>query len=124
MASATSFECMEVITTTGNDVIRLVIVYRPPSGGKSGQPASVFLNEFYQCLDSHATTSHKLLVVGDFNFHISDSNSQDSKTFSDVLHSLNLEQHVNEPTHSCGHILDLVITRCSELVISNHQVDW
>ena len=54
-------------------------------------------------------------------FHIGDDNSQDSKKVSDVLHSLNLEQRniVNEPTHSPGHILDLMITRCRELSISN-----
>ena len=123
VVSETSFECMVVINTTGNEVVRFAIVYRPPSGGKSGQPASVFLDEFYQYLDSHATTSGKLLVVGDFNFHTGDSNDQGSKKFSDVLHSLNLKQHLNEPTHSCVHKLDLVITSYSELAISNLQVD-
>ena len=45
VVSATSFECMEVIITAKNEVVRIAIVYRPPSGGKSGQPASVFLDE-------------------------------------------------------------------------------
>ena len=47
VVSTTSFECMEVNITAGNEVVRLAIVYRSPSGSKSGQPASVFLDEFY-----------------------------------------------------------------------------
>ena len=68
-----------------------MIITAGNAGGKSGQPAFVFLEEVYQYLDSHATTSGNLLVVGDFHFHIGDSNSQDSNKFSDELHSLNLE---------------------------------
>ena len=118
-----SFECMEIIITAGNEVVRLAIIYRPLSSCKSGQPASVFLEEFYHYVDNHATKSKKLLVVGDFNFHFEVANNQDNKKFQDALHSLNLEQHVYEPTHSRGHILDLVITRCAELTISDLQVD-
>ena len=74
-------------------------------------------------MDNHATKSGKLLVVGDFNFHFDDANNQDNNKFQDALHSLNLEQHVHKPIHSRGHILDLVITMCAELIISDLQVD-
>ena len=39
-----------------------------------------------------------------------------------MLHSFNLHQHVDEATHERGHTLDLVITRCDELEISDLEV--
>ena len=114
---------MEILTIAENEVVRLAVVYhRPPSGGKSNQPVSVFIDEFYSYIDKQATMSCKLLVVGDFNFHIQNTTSQDTKKLMDIFHILNLQQHVHEPTHSRGHILDLVLTRCNELTISDLQV--
>ena len=124
VASASSYECMEILTIAENEVVRLAVVYhRPPSGGKSNQPVSVFIDEFYSYIDKQATMSGKLSVVGDFNFHVGSTSSQDTKKFVDIFHSLNPQQHVHEPTHNRGHILDLVLTRCNELTISNLQID-
>jgi hypothetical protein len=120
--ASTAFECIETIITAGSEVIRLVVLYRPPSTGKSGVPTSVFLDEFCHYVDHHTLTSGKLLMVGDFNFHFDDTKCSETKKFKEVLESLNLEQHVLEPTHLRGHILDLVITRCDELPILNLQV--
>ena len=120
--TAGSFECLEIIISAGNEIIRLAVLYRPPSSSKAGVPSSVFLEEFHMYVDHHISTSGKLLITGDFNFHMDDITSQDAKKFMDLLESLNLEQHVHEPTHSHGHILDLVITRCEELPISDLNV--
>ena len=117
-----AFECLEIIISAGNEVIRLVVLYRPPSSSKAGVPTSVFLQEFQIYVDHHVSTSGKLLITGDFNFHMGDTKSLDAKKFKDLLEGLNLEQHVHEPTHSHGHVLDLVITRCDELPISNLNV--
>ena len=64
-----SFECMEVLLSTGNDCIRLSVIYRPPTGGKSGQPSSAFLEEFNQYVDGNTTTSGKLIKVSDSYYH-------------------------------------------------------
>ena len=40
----------------------------------------------------------------------------------DLLDSAGLEQHVTEPTHRCGHTLDLIITRKAERLASNVEV--
>jgi hypothetical protein len=40
----------------------------------------------------------------------------------ELLQIFNLEQHVNVPTHSSGHTLDLIITRKDETVINNLKV--
>ena len=38
--------------------------------------------------------------------------------FADLLESFGLVQHVTEPTHEDGHTLDLIITRCSDGILS------
>jgi hypothetical protein len=121
-ATYSSFENMEVLIKTGSDCIRLIVVYRPPLGSKHAQPSSVFMEEFGQYIDSHTTTSGKLLVMGDFNFHVGDNTSPDANRLISLLHGMNMKQHVNEPTHVKGHVLDLVITRSSEPLIQHLQV--
>lgn len=51
------------------------------------------------------------MMMGDFNLHI-DNTSTDSQagTFMDLTGRPGLSQHVESPTHRCGHILDLVLT--------------
>ena len=116
-----SFECIELMLTSGCDSIRLCVIYKPPVGSKHGISFTSFLDEFQQYMDGHATSSGKLLVVGDFNVHMN-RDMTDSKHFKDMLYSLNLEQHVKEPTHDKGHLLDLVMSRCGELMPENLTV--
>ena len=52
----TSFDLVEVLLWTKKDCIRCCTLYRPP-GGNHSQPVSVFLNEFEQYMDSHATST-------------------------------------------------------------------
>ena len=94
-------------------------MYRPPSGGKSGQPVSVFQKEFQDYVDSHASSVGKLLVVGDFNLHMDSTSSQEATQFRELLFSLNLQQHVTTATHDHGHTLDLVITRDGESLVED-----
>ena len=43
VTSQSSFEVTEVLISTATDIIRLIVVYRPPPGGKCSQPTSIFL---------------------------------------------------------------------------------
>ena len=45
------------------------------------------------------------------------SNDNDATKLMDMIESLGLIQHVEEPTHIFGHTLDLVITRLSDDVV-------
>ena len=85
------------------------------------QPTSVFLDEFHQYMDEHGTTSGKLLVLGDLNFHYGDIKCQESKKCCDILHSVNLHQHADKSTHKHEHTLD-IITSGDELQMSDLQV--
>lgn len=51
-----------------------------------------------------------IVITGDFNIHVDDVEDPDVNVFLDTLEALGLTQHVCEPTHEKGYILDLVIT--------------
>ena len=72
-------------------------------------------------MDSQATTNGDLVLVGDFNFHYEDTSNGDALKLKELLYSLNLEQHVDEPTHEKGHTLDLVITRVTDRKVKEAQ---
>jgi hypothetical protein len=64
------------------------------------------LDAYFQQL---VATSGQLLVLGDFNVNVDEQNNK-AAVFMDFLGSLNLVQHVREPTHIGGHTLDHVLT--------------
>ena len=72
-------------------------------------------------MDIYAIYTDKLLIVGDFNFHIDNAVDTDTVRFNGLLESVNLTQHVTAMTHINGHILDLVITRVSDDIIQSVQ---
>ena len=72
-----------------------------------------FYDEFTAFVDSRATSSGRLLLVGDFNIHVDDKLGN-GLAFRRLLEAMNLKQFVNGRTHELGHTLDLVITRDNE----------
>ena len=74
----------------------------------------MFLEEFADYMDGHATTSGQLLVVGDFNIHYDNTINSSAKKFRELHLSMNLAQWIEDATHEKGHILDLIITRQDE----------
>jgi len=58
-----------------------------------------------------------LLITGDFNIHVNVPSDPDAARFLELLTSLGLEQHVDKPTHISGHMLHLIITRCSDSLL-------
>ena len=109
---------MDVMVHHANQKLRLLIIYRPPD-----QKASIFLSEFADLIASYSLLSGKLIILGDFNFHVDISTNSDAQRLLSLLDSMNLQQHVDQPTHIGGHTLDLVITRLCELTINNIHYD-
>jgi hypothetical protein len=64
----------------------------------------------------------KLVVQGDFNFHMDDSNDTDAAAFAELLQSFGLEQHVHDATHQKGRTLDLIITRTDAPLLLSSRV--
>ena len=58
------------------------------------------------------TVKHRILIVGDFNFHVDDLTDRAAARFVDLITSFNFKQHVIVPTHRDGHTLDLMFLSC------------
>lgn len=75
--------------------VKTLLVYRPP-----GLSISLLLEEFSKLLE-HVTADlrhRRLLIVGDFNIHVDNSNDATARQFLDLLDSFDLVQHVRENT--------------------------
>ncbi|KAK7915506.1 hypothetical protein WMY93_011267 [Mugilogobius chulae] len=107
---------------TGPSPLVTAVIYRPP------KPNPSFLSEITDFLTKLTAISSSILLLGDFNFHIDCKNSKPATEFLDLLNCFNITQHVNFPTHTRGHILDLVCATdipihkvsCQNLHISDH----
>ncbi|KAG7498680.1 hypothetical protein JOB18_017353 [Solea senegalensis] len=107
-----SFEHL-VFRLPGSRSLLIAIIYRPP------QNCSSFLSDFTDFYTQLSSISPCILLLGDFNIHIDTPSSKFTPDFLDILHCLDLTQHINSPTHSHGHILDLV---CSSAPLSVHNL--
>ena len=59
-----------------------------------------------------------MIILCDFNLHLAIP-SHHTETFTDILTSFGLLQHVNFTTHIHGHWLDLCITRSASQIVSS-----
>ena len=73
-------------------------------------PPFTFFDDFAEVISPLSVSSSNLLICGDFNIHVNDCNNTYARKFQDLIYGLNLQQHVQFPTHVHGHTLDLVLT--------------
>ena len=81
----------------------ILIIYRPPKQN------CIFNQEFTELLSHSMSKYDKILILVDFNIHVCCPPQTFVSDFMDILESFNLTQAVQEPTHSKGHILDLIL---------------
>ena len=62
-------------------------------------------------LEDLAIRQDNFIIVGDFNIHVDNLENPEAVQFVNLLNDCNCIQHVNQPTHMAGHILDLIITK-------------
>ncbi len=79
--------------------LALATVYRPPG------PYTDFLKEFADFLSDLLVNADKVLIVGDFNIHVDNTNDALGLAFTDLIKSFG----VTGPTHRYNHTLDLII---------------
>ncbi len=97
-----------------NNGVHYIIVYRPPPSKANHFTQTAFFEEFDDFLQEVSLLPGKLIILGDFNFHLNEPHRSEVAHFMDILNSFGLEQHVDKPTHRSNNILDLIITRESE----------
>ena len=119
-----SFELIELkFYFNSNSTLLLSVIYRPPPSKKNGYTTKQFLDEFSNFVDDRILLPDKLLICGDFNFHVDNQACNDSTQFQSLITSYGLKQLVGVPTHAKGHILDLVLIRSSDTFTSNLEVN-
>ncbi len=82
----------------------LATVYRPPGHHTD------FIKEFADFLSELVLAADKVLIVGDFNFHVDNEKDALGSAFIDIFNSIGIRQHVSGPTHCRNHTLDLILT--------------
>ena len=110
----TTFESLCTKLTISGSSFTLVTIYRPPN---TSHP--VFISELSSLLEDLASSNSEVLITGDFNIHVDILSDPFSKTFSNLLETFDLKQHITFPTHDRGHTLDLLITRSNSTIISD-----
>ena len=81
-----------------------VVIYRP---GSAAAPSS-FFDEFADLLD-HVTSYSSVVIMGDVNLHLESPTDAGAVRFLSLLAMNNLVQVVQSPTHTAGHLLDVVV---------------
>ena len=109
---SSSFEYSEWQLKCGpSEILTVLVVYRPPYTKQHPVTVNTFISEFSDYLELVVTTPHKLIIGGDFNIHVEDPNDSESKKFLSLIESMSLKNNIWTPTHTSGHVLDLLITR-------------
>ena len=81
------------------------------------------MNEFTLLLEHITLQKDRVLFCGDFNIHFEDKSNATVAKFHRLLSAFGLTQHVDSPTHSSGHTLDLVITRSDDQLPSQPEAN-
>ena len=118
------FEFKELLLHSSASIIRIIVIYRPPISVKNGHTHAAFLDDFSSLLERLVSSTGRLLLAGDFNFHVNDPSDNTANKFLDLLSCFNLEVcNVYTPTHKNNNVLDVIVTRSSEETVLNVSVN-
>ena len=87
--------------TSANPFLNILGVYRPPDGS-----IPQLLDIFMELLVDIVTSNTNLVVLGNFNIHVNDTDDPNANIVLDTMTALRLKQHVRGPTHKSGNCLD------------------
>ena len=116
---AKTFEHLCCHMTAGNDKFLLLGVYRPGSSAAT----ALFFDELSAVLEQLCTYRCPIVIMGDFNVHVDVNDDANAARLKSLLESFDCVQHVDQPTHKDGHILDLIITKTETKVSHLHVGD-
>ena len=112
-----TFEVLDVKTTHCARPLRVIIIYRSPTSATRS-----FLDELALYISDLAVVREDILMAGDFNLHFHLPNASGVQYLKQILADNNMHQHVTQPTHRSGNMLDLVITRASSNIVTTTDV--
>ena len=97
---------LSTFACTGSLRVRLVIIYQPLYSINHLVTVNSFIDEFSEYLESLILSNELLCLTTDFNIHVDDHNDSAACRFLDLLESMSLMQHVEEPRQELSHTLD------------------
>ncbi len=120
--NVSSFECLS-FKLAGPAPLLILLIYRPPKHNSS------FLSELTELLTLACAQHDRIIMLGDINIHV-DSDCNTANDFLSVLDYFDASQHIDFPTHSHSHTLDLLCTvgidnvgaQGHEMGISDHKL--
>ena len=115
------FEYLICNLVTNNSSVSLTVVYRPPPSQENLPNNNTFLVEWEELLSDFTTTS-EVVIVGDHNIHFDNTTHHHTIAMEKTVESFDLQQHVHQPTHYCGHTLDVLVSRDNSTIVSNNEV--
>ena len=116
-----SFEYATWLLTMMRKTITITGIYHPPL--KNMITNRMFIDDITDHLTSLLPTTANNIILGDFNVHINDMNSNDAIIFKDTLMALSLTQYFTTSTHAKSNILDLILTEeASSIKLTSCQV--
>ena len=118
-----SFELVEATLVSNSKTFRIIVIYRPPPSQSNNLKISQFKEEFPTLLESLVIQNEQLLIMGDFNIHVEDTNDSLASFLQNTLTTFGIKQHVGCATHNKSHTLDLVMTRSEEHITEVHVTD-
>ena len=100
-----------ICSIKANDTTSTVlVVYHPPYSDKAPITNAMFLDEVTDFLATFLVEHNNIIITGDFNIHVNDTNDPEAQIFLDTMVALGMDNHVNFATHNRGNTLDLVLT--------------
>lgn len=115
------FEDIDISKCSGG-CMRIVTICRPPPSNANWLSSTLFFEEFSTLAEQLTIAPGNLLIVSDFNFHIDNPGYTAAIKFTSILELFKLKWHVWGHTQKKGHILDLLITRADDYLVTSIEV--
>ena len=110
--SFATFESMAFTLSSETSTVAVLLMCRPGS-----QKVTIeFFNEVTPYLEAMSTYTCQLVIAGDLNINVADSNCRNASRLIDLFTSVDCVQKVAGETQVRGGILDHVVTRSSDAI--------
>ena len=122
MDSFKSFEHLGIKINAKNKDVTIYVIYRPPPSQANGLTEADFQEDWSNFVAGQCVSANPVIIMGDLNVQLDVISRPSTIAFNDVINAAGFTQHVQDPTHKHGHILDVVITREDDPQLTNLQV--
>ena len=116
------FEYLIFNLVINSSSVSLADVYRSPPSQENLLNTNTYLVEWTEFLSDFTTTTSEVVIIGDLNIYLDNTTHHHTIAVERTVESFDLQQHVHEPTHYCGHPLDVRMRRDKSIIVSNSEV--